>query len=247
MGKYNRPTIKAKKAVATPRGVVAKENIKKGDMVVVEPKKVETPAPRKIAETTENYEKMNIYKKIQRIRKKLVDIGVTKSGINEDKDFQYFQLGDYLPQINKLGDEMGLMTKFDMTKDRGVLKIINIDNSEEVLEWELPTADLQMQDDDGNQAEGIQIMKGKSTYMRRALFENAYEISVKDTVDNRGKKEEQKLDPRDTQALQEATDIEQLNTIANSIRTRKGFENNYALLKEYAECKKNMEVKNENS
>lgn len=217
------------------------------------PKPQPAPAPRVAEKPTENdavitntaeeLAAMNVYRKIQLARRVIADFDMKKSGQNSDKGFTYFELPDYLPMINRLNEKIGLMTKFDMTNEKGTLKIFNIDKPEEVIEFELPTADLVMADAEGNKAEGIQVMGGKSTYMRRYLMQVAYEISVKDTVDSRGAKPakpEDELDPRDVEAIKEASDLEHLNTICQNIRQRKGFNKNQALLKHYTEAKQKL-------
>ena len=100
-----------------------------------------------------------------------------------------------------------------------------------------------MADAEGNTAEGIQVLGGKTTYLRRYLYQIAFEISVKDTVDNRPKKPAkpiEELDARDVQAISEASDVESLNTICQNIRQRKGFKQHQALLKSYTEAKEKL-------
>lgn len=229
MGKYNRPT-KPKQAVVTPEGqIIAKEQIKKGDAVIATP-------------IVQEAKTMNIYQKMQLIRKAIAEADIERSSKNAEKGFTYLELPDYLPLINKLGAEHGIMTHFNMTADEATLKVINTEKPEELLEWTLPVKTYEMAD-----AQEIQILKGTTTYMRRTLFEVAFEISVKDTVDaatgGAPAVKEDALDPRDIRTIEESSDVESLNVICQNIRHRKGFKSQNALLLKYTQQKNKLEGK----
>ena len=53
--------------------------------------------------TEEN--KLNIYQKIQKARVELQNSKLKKSGKNDFSKYEYFELGDFLPNINKICDE----------------------------------------------------------------------------------------------------------------------------------------------
>lgn len=241
--------VTAKEVAEPQEAVVVKESKPKVE-VVTAPKVVEPVTPEKEAEvitigkTPEEISKLNIYQKLQIVRSKIADFDVKKSGQNSDKGFVYFELPDYLPMINKLNEQAWLMTKFDMTVDKGILKVFNAEKPEEVLEFELPTADLVMADAEGKQAEGIQIMGGKTTYMRRYLMQIAYEISVKDTVDNRGQASKKKddLDQADIDKIQAANDIDTLGQVCKDIKARKGFDKQVALINHYTTQKEKLGI-----
>lgn len=126
---------------------------------VVEPDLGKTPA---------EIEKLNVYQKLALARKVIAGMEIKKSGANDTEGFNYFELADYLPMLNNLNDRLGLMTNFSMTNEMGTLKIFNTDKPKEIAEFSIPTADLQMSAD-GKQTEGIQILGGKTTYLRRYL------------------------------------------------------------------------------
>jgi hypothetical protein len=239
MGKYNRPTKQSKEVESHEEDAEVYQQVGTFDKLPKPHLKIVPKAKKMVKEIQQikpeaEVRNMNIYQKLQTIRKEVAELDIQRSSRNEDKGFSYLELPDYLPQINKLNSEYGLFTHFNMDDSEAVLKITNADKPEEVLEWTLPVQGYEMED-----AQKIQILKGTTTYMRRALFEIAYEISVKDTVDSQGKKTtpeikpEEELDPRDLDAIKEATELEQLNTICQSIRQRKGFNKNQALLKHY--------------
>lgn len=183
--------------------------------------------------------KMNIYEKIQLIRSEIAKSDIKRSSRNSDKGFTYLELPDYLPLINKLGAEHGIMTHFTMTEQLGTLKVFDTSKPKDCLEWALPVAELVMED-----AEGIQVMKGKTTYMRRTLFEVAFEISVKDTVDAQGKavatRPEEDLPQASVDKIRATKDIEELAKVCQDIKNAKGFNKEKALLRHYTVKKEEL-------
>jgi len=230
------------KTTAVKQATIKSEEVKKEMPKPVIPTPEVKVADSKLLEIPEGTSKMNVYQKIQLARKIIAGMAIKKSGANDTEGFNYFELADYLPMLNDLNDRIGLMTNFSMTNEMGTLKIFNTDKPKEIAEFSIPTADLQMSGD-GKQAEGIQILGGKTTYLRRYLMQIAYEISVKDSVDDKPKapaKPIEDLDPRDIQAIDEANDLENLGTICQNIRQRKGFKQHQALLKHYTEKKQKL-------
>lgn len=257
-----RQAAKVNVAAVNPKTMTAKVKPGKNEVqykgvklaeVTVDPKTKITPEGRATIENAEEaalgktpaqLKKMNVFQKLQLARKIVSEMQIQKSGANDTEGFNYFELADFVPMLNKLGDRIGLMPQFSMTNDTATLKIVNIDKPSEVADFSIPTADLQMQNAEGKAAEGIQILGGKTTYLRRYLYQIAYEISVKDTVDSRSRTPEKpvdQLDPRDIQAIDEASDVMHLNTICQNIKNRKGFTKHQALLKEYTKKKEELE------
>ena len=55
---------------------------------------------------------MNIYEKIAKIRVDLYNADLKKSGYNSFGKWHYFELGDFLPFINKACMDLKLLTEF---------------------------------------------------------------------------------------------------------------------------------------
>jgi len=133
----------------------------------------------------------NVYQKLSFVRAELVKRQIKKSGKNTYSNFIYYELGDFLPHINELNNEVGLMTRFNISPkseyapERAVLEVINVDKPEEKIIFDSETANVQI----GVKANGtggadpIQNLGGKITYMRRYLMMSAYEIGEADEVD----------------------------------------------------------------
>lgn len=137
---------------------------------------------------------MNVYSKLQTARVRLQESDLKKSGENKFAGFKYFELGDFLPGINKIFDELKLSSFINFTKEEAKLTIINSEKIDETIEFTCPVADLTLKG-----ANAIQNLGGTQTYLRRYLYMNALEIVENDEFDaiigkdNKDNKSENKL------------------------------------------------------
>jgi hypothetical protein len=147
----------------------------------------------------ENTKTNNIYQKIQKTRNQLQQLDLKKSGKNTYANYSYFELSDFLPWLNKLMDENGIMTKFDLTEGLAFLEVVNTEKPEEVVKFTCPVASAETKG-----AIAIQQLGSQITYLRRYLLLIAFEISESDTVDN----QEPKKEPRQTQTTKAEAKVE---------------------------------------
>ena len=137
---------------------------------------------------------MNVYSKLQTARVRLQESNLKKSGENKFAGFKYFELGDFLPSINKIFDELKLSSFINFTKEEAKLIIINSEKIDETIEFTCPVVDLTLKG-----ANAIQNLGGTQTYLRRYLYMNALEIVENDEFDaiigkdNKDNKSENKL------------------------------------------------------
>lgn len=122
---------------------------------------------------------MNIYEKIQRVKKELASRELKKSGENEYSHFKYFELGDFLPSIVELCDANKLFTHISFTNEEGTLTIIDSEKPEDKVEYVSPIRDLELKG-----ANKIQILGGIQTYLRRYLYMAAFDIVEADMFDS---------------------------------------------------------------
>lgn len=165
---------------------------------------------------------MNIYKKIQKVKRELSERELKKSGKNDYSGFNYYELGDFLPSIIELCDKYGLFTKISFEKkysekivsdsaenntteyqldgDVAILTIINADNVNEIETYSCEVKDLNLKG-----ANSIQNYGGAQTYLRRYLYVNAFDIVEADMFDNQEfeKKKKQKAEKNDLDELVE--------------------------------------------
>lgn len=143
---------------------------------------------------------MNIYKKIQKVKKELSERELKKSGKNDFSGFSYYELGDFLPSIVELCTKYGLFTKIDfqdkfslnttknnseeiITMDTKIgetatLTIINADKIDEIETYSCDVKELNLKG-----ANSIQNYGGVQTYLRRYLYMNAFDIVEADMFD----------------------------------------------------------------
>lgn len=150
--------------------------------------------------------------KINEIRLELSkDMG--KSGKNTYSKYDYFQLKDFMPKAISLMNEKGVYTEFQIVNKRvdmpgkkttnyvvdengvqvassvieeenfeyrevAVLDAYNLDDETDMIHLEKPTANVSLQ-----AAQPIQNLGGKSTYMKRYMYMDLFEINENDAVE----------------------------------------------------------------
>lgn len=124
-----------------------------------------------------NTTKLNLYQKIQRIRVELQKLKLKKSGTNKYAGFNYYELGDFLPALNKLADKYGVLNCISFDNEFATLIIYDVD-SENNLKFTSPMRDLDLKG-----CNAIQALGGVETYSRRYLYLTAYEIVENDMSD----------------------------------------------------------------
>lgn len=132
----------------------------------------------------------NVMAKLQTARVMLQEKGLSKSGKNTFANFEYFQLKDFLPEVNKIFARLGLFSRFQITpreyqnntfKEIAELKIFDIQKPEEAITFEMEVAQLMI----GNNSKQnlYQAAGGRSTYYKRYLYRDALEIEESDEID----------------------------------------------------------------
>lgn len=124
----------------------------------------------------------NVLKKLKEVRVELQKLELKKSGKNKHLDFNYYELGDFIPKVNELFDVKGLLGQFNITGEMpfGVATLTIYDvESEEKIEFTSPVAQATLV-----KATPVQELGAVHTYMKRYLYLNALEIVEPDVLDN---------------------------------------------------------------
>ena len=121
---------------------------------------------------------MNIYQKLQKARVLLQEKNLKKSGENKFSGFKYYELADFLPSVNKIFEEVGLSSIFNLTEDKAILTIINSEKTDEIQQFTTPIARVELKGCTEIQAVGALV-----TYSKRYLYMNALEIVEHDILD----------------------------------------------------------------
>lgn len=140
---------------------------------------------------------MNIYEKMQEAKVRLQEKKLKKTGINRFSNYQYYELGDFMPAINEICKELKLFTQVTFEKEVAKLTIIDTEKIEDKLEYcsEMVKATLKGCNE-------IQALGGAQTYQRRYLYMNAFEISENDYYID-GKEENNKTDGNENLSSEE--------------------------------------------
>jgi hypothetical protein len=119
-----------------------------------------------------------VHKKLMNARIILQSMSLKKSGHNKFAGYQYFELGDFLPQINEIFHRNGLCGVISYTKDYADLTITDVDDGTSIsISSPMVEANLKG-------AHAIQNLGAVETYQRRYLWMTAMEIVEHDALDS---------------------------------------------------------------
>ena len=121
--------------------------------------------------------KLNLYQKIAKIKGEMAKAKLPKTGYNGYTKFNYFQLDDFEPFLEKLCSDYGLVTFFNFTLDTASMAVINSDEPEQSIEIKSP---ISIAGKTGNPMQDIGAMQ---TYARRYLFMSFFGITESDFLD----------------------------------------------------------------
>lgn len=100
-----------------------------------------------------------------------------KSGHNKFAGYRYFELGDFLPTINSIFNDIGLCGVVSFTADLAILTITDIDDASQiVITSPMGSAALKG-------CHEVQNIGACETYQRRYLWSTALEVIENDVLD----------------------------------------------------------------
>ncbi|MGL5965154.1 MAG: ERF family protein [Fusobacteriaceae bacterium] len=121
--------------------------------------------------------KLNLRARLAKARVELQKKNLKMTGENKFSKYKYFQLTDFLAEINEINADLGLLTFFTFDIQEAVLEILDCDSDEKIM-FRIPSCSVEMKG-----AMAIQMLGAQQTYLRRYLFLVAYEISEADLVE----------------------------------------------------------------
>lgn len=157
-------------------------------------------------------EKLSLKNKINVIRVELSK-EMSKSGKNTYSKYDYFQLKDFMPKAIALMNEYGVYAEYQMVREKfplpskkttqfifnengektgeivteeenfeykevAILDVYNLDDEDDMIQLEKETSEVRLQ-----AAQPIQNLGGRSTYMKRYLYMDLFEINENDKVE----------------------------------------------------------------
>ena len=171
---------------------------------------------------------MSVHKKLMEARIRLQNTKLSKSGLNKFAQYQYFELGDFLPVTQQIFTELGLCGIVSFGKEMACLTITDIETDKEVVIYS-PMADAVLKG-----CHPIQNLGAAQTYLRRYLWVTAMEIVEHDALDattgqeGKGKGVHK---PTDNQAFN--PDEEEVKFLSGIVDTILSKEADYAASSEY--------------
>ena len=121
---------------------------------------------------------MSVHKKLMQARVKLQSIEMKKSGLNKFAGYSYFELGDFIPHIQNIFNNVGLcgVVSFDAT--HAALCITDTEDGSQIVVTS-PMAEANLKG-----AHPIQNLGAVLSYQRRYLWMAAMEIVEHDIIDS---------------------------------------------------------------
>jgi hypothetical protein len=120
---------------------------------------------------------MKVYKKLIDARIKLQGKELTKSGHNKFAGYKYFELGDFLPAVQSIFNEVGLVDAISFTEDLATMVVYDVDDGSSVtFTSPMGTANLKG-------CHEVQNIGACETYQRRYLYTTALAIVEHDALD----------------------------------------------------------------
>ena len=133
---------------------------------------------------------MTVYAKLQQARVKLQGRKLTKSGKNKFAGYEYFELGDFLPSVQEICNEVGLCGVISFTEAMAYLNIYDPTSSECIV-FSSPMGSIELKG-----SHNIQNLGAIQTYLRRYMWMAAFEIVENDDLDATTGSVEKKPEPK---------------------------------------------------
>jgi hypothetical protein len=121
---------------------------------------------------------MSIHSKLMKARLKLQTADLKKSGHNKFAGYKYFELGDFLPTIQEICNEVGICGTVTFYTDIAILTVTDIDDATQFIEFKCPMSSAALKG-----CHDVQNLGAVQTYLRRYLWTNAFEIVEHDAID----------------------------------------------------------------
>ncbi len=131
-----------------------------------------------IMATESKKQTLNVYAKLLEARKKFLEAGVKKEGVNRYAEFKYFRLDEIIPVKQEIFRELGLADMITFGSEVATLTIVNVDNPEESIDFM-----SQLAPDESMIKNPIQKVGAIQTYVRRYLYLLALDIIESDGIE----------------------------------------------------------------
>lgn len=132
---------------------------------------------------------MNVYGKLIEARKRFLEAGIKKEGVNRYAEFKYFRLDEIIPVKQAIFRDLGLADVITFGNEVATLTIFNVDNPEESIDFM-----SQLAPDESMIKNPIQKVGAIQTYVRRYLYLLALDIIESDGIEATTDKQDPETD-----------------------------------------------------
>jgi len=133
---------------------------------------------------------MSVHKKLMAARVKLQSIQMKKSGLNKFAGYSYFELGDFIPHVQTIFNDIGLCGVVSFSTEYAQLCITDVEDGTVVVITS-PMAEANLKG-----AHPIQNLGATLSYQRRYLWMAALELVEGDAIDSAPPVEAPKPQPK---------------------------------------------------
>jgi hypothetical protein len=145
-----------------------------------------------------------VHKKLMQARVELQAMPLKKSGHNKFAGYNYFELGDFLPQVNAIFHRLGLCSVVSFDAEYASLTITDVDDGTMIVITS-PMVEANMKG-----ASPIQSLGGCQTYQRRYLYLCATDLVEGDSFDAAAPTKEQVIITPTQGAMESLPEDEQI-------------------------------------
>ena len=146
-----------------------------------------------------------VHKKLMQARILLQNAPLKKSGHNKFAGYSYFELGDFMPEINAIFNEVGLCGVVSYDSEIASLTITDTDDGTNIIITS-PMAEANLKG-----CHPIQNLGAVETYTRRYLWVTAMEIVEHDALDSSAPIKEEKVIITPTQGIADTLPPEEMD------------------------------------
>jgi len=134
---------------------------------------------------------MNVYEKLLQARILLKKQGIKQGGKNDFAKYTYYELADFVPAITDICAEVKIIPMVSFG-EQAIMTIVDLEKPEDTIIFSSPMSTASLKG-----CHEVQNLGAVQTYLRRYLYQTAFEIVESDFVENSTKNPAQKPDKFD--------------------------------------------------
>jgi hypothetical protein len=117
-----------------------------------------------------------VYEKLNKARKMLHTKGMKMTGKNKFADYEYFELADFIPAVITICDEVGIIPLVSFAEDIATMEVVDVTDSTKIT-FTSPMSTALLKG-----CHPVQNLGAVETYVRRYLYQTAFEIVEHDAL-----------------------------------------------------------------